>query len=220
MEVVEQDPELDHLILRSEATQTPPLFGQVINLEELSLESVSQVDITQDDASFSECKTSPASPVRLDIQPEPESARMMLNSKTFDTNSTEDFIRSIAAAPVLQRPKKSEEFPNISKDEHLTSKHTNAPTLRRPSASAGKVVPAEDDKHPMSSLKQTSPSKKEQKLTVSPEKSIRKGSPKVPLAFAIMAGEVSVEFPDTDDFHDPAVKAVCEDSDDDSSDSD
>ncbi|EYC44866.1 hypothetical protein Y032_0447g1624 [Ancylostoma ceylanicum] len=118
MEVVEQDPELDHLILRSEATQvclclldssdpssndptaqikedissecqTPPLFGQVINLEESPVENVPQVETTQDDVSFSECKTPPfLSPIKHDIQPETESTRTILNFRRFDTNST------------------------------------------------------------------------------------------------------------------------------------
>ncbi|EYC44861.1 hypothetical protein Y032_0447g1620 [Ancylostoma ceylanicum] len=132
-----------------------------------------------------------------------------------------DFIRSIAAAPVLHRPQQSKELPVITKEKHLTTKHTNAPMLRRPSASVGERIASESNKHSMSSRKHTSPSKHEQKPTVSAEKPTRKvESPKIPLAFAIMAGEVSVELPDPDEFNDPTVKAVCEDSDDDSSDSD
>ncbi|RCN41637.1 hypothetical protein ANCCAN_12427 [Ancylostoma caninum] len=118
MEVVEQDLELDHLILHSEATQedissesqTPSLFGQVINSEELSLESIPQVEITQDDVSFSECKTPPASPVRHNIQPGLESTRSMSNFKAFDTNSTKVGLNYVIFKRLPFRMKRKEAF--------------------------------------------------------------------------------------------------------------
>ncbi|CAJ0590273.1 unnamed protein product [Cylicocyclus nassatus] len=150
-------------------------------------------------------------------------------------NGTKDLLNSVANAPLLGRPKRS-------KETHLTMKLKLDPApAMQPSAKKrnetkslnqveiSRIQPslthehkkAEERKRPVFIQKTLYETENDKKASSEEEaeQTAEWPSPKVPLAFAIMAGEVSVELPDPDENNN--VKAVLTDSESDSdSDSD
>ncbi|KAK6738251.1 hypothetical protein RB195_020390 [Necator americanus] len=202
MEVVEEDPELKNLILHSETTQEDisserqtPILQQIIELQNDQVGDLA-VDKTQDDISVSECRTPPFSP--------PSKSAAQHNTMSIPKISDfavfgQKLLKSIANAPILQRPKKQSKESIVEvKTQPSAATQTEVSPMRIPSPIPNKTVSPE-------------------KLATANDISIRQEcSPKVPLAFAIMAGEVSVEIPELDEYGYPHLKAVREDDDDDS----
>ncbi|VDK52560.1 unnamed protein product [Cylicostephanus goldi] len=145
-------------------------------------------------------------------------------------NGTKDLLNSVANAPLLGRPKQGKETPSTmrtklqpapttqqSADQNRKPLNQIALRERRPSFNEHKKV--EGGKRPIFIQKSLSEESDKKASSEEAENTAEWPSPKVPLAFAIMAGEVSVEFPDPDESAN--VKAVLTDSESDSdSDSD